>query len=106
MKSAIAVLPAPAEAPARGGFDLAALGALFVFTLRQHLRGRRLLVLSLLFLLPSALAVLVGLARYPPPPEHLAFAFVFNLIPHTLAPLTALLYAAGIIQDEVEGQTL
>ena len=30
----------------------------------------------------------------------------FNLIPHALAPLAALFYAAGIIQDEVEEQTL
>jgi ABC-2 type transport system permease protein len=74
--------------------------------MRQQLRGRRLLVLSLLFLLPSVLATVVQLAPHPPPPEHLEFAFVFNLIPHALAPLIALLYAAGIIQDEVEGQTL
>jgi len=86
--------------------QLAALWPLFVLTLRQHLRGRRLLVLSLLFLLPSVLAALVRLAPYPPPPDQLEFAFIFNLIPHTLATLTALLYAAGIIQDEVEGQTL
>jgi ABC-2 type transport system permease protein len=74
--------------------------------LRQHLRGRRLLVLSLLFLLPSILAGVVRLNPHAPPPEHLEFAFVFNLIPHALATLTALLYAAGIMQDEVEGQTL
>jgi ABC-2 type transport system permease protein len=36
----------------------------------------------------------------------LEFTLVFGLIPHALAPLTALLYAAGMIQDEVEGQTL
>jgi ABC-2 type transport system permease protein len=36
----------------------------------------------------------------------LQFALVFNLIPHALAPLAALLYAAGIVQDEVEEQTL
>src|SRR5438105_3695098 len=90
----------------RSRLELPALGALFVLTLRQHLRGRRLLVLSLLFLLPSVLAAVVRLAPYPPPPEQLEFAFVFNLIPHALATLTALLYAAGMIQDEVEGQTL
>jgi len=86
--------------------QLAALWPLFILSLRQHLRGRRLLVLSLLFLLPSVLAALVRVAPYPPPPDQLEFAFIFNLIPHTLATLTALLYAAGIIQDEVEGQTL
>ena len=31
---------------------------------------------------------------------------MLNFIPHALAPLAALLYSAGIIQDEVEDQTL
>jgi ABC-2 type transport system permease protein len=87
--------------------DWRALAALFVLTLRQHARGRRLLVLSLLFALPSVLAAAVSLVpRRPPPADALEFAFVFNLIPHTLAPLTALLYAAGFIRDEAEEQTL
>lgn len=84
-----------------------ALSTLFVLALRQHVRGRRLLVLSLLFALPSVLAAVVNLAsRFAPPAASLEFAFVFNLIPHALAPLTALLYSAGIIQDEIEEQTL
>lgn len=86
--------------------DLRALAALFVLTLRQHVRGRRLLVLSLLFALPSVLAAVVGLTSRHGPGAVFEFAFVFNLIPHTLAPLAALLYAAGIIQDDVEEQTL
>jgi ABC-2 type transport system permease protein len=88
------------------GFDPGALAALFVLTLRQYLRGRRLLVLSLLFLLPCVLAVVVRLAPYPPRPQELEFALVLNLLPNALAPLTALLYAAGVVQDEVEEQTL
>jgi ABC-2 type transport system permease protein len=84
-----------------------ALAALFALTLRQHLHGRRMLVLALLFLLPSALAVAYNLLTpMPIKPENLQFALVFNLIPHALAPLTALLYAAGIVQDEIEEQTL
>jgi ABC-2 type transport system permease protein len=90
----------------RRGLDLSALGALFILTLRQHLHGRRLVVLSLLFLLPSVLTCVVRLAPHAPRPAELEFAFVFNLIPHALVTLTALLYAAGILQDEVEGQTL
>lgn len=86
---------------------LRALAGLFVLTLRQHVRGRRLLVLSLLFALPGVLAAVVCLAERPvPPTEDLVFALVLNLIPHALAPLAALVYAAGIIQDEVEEQTL
>jgi ABC-2 type transport system permease protein len=92
--------------PLRGGFDLAALAALFVLTLREQVRGRRLVILALLFLLPAVLAAVIRLVPHPPPPQMLEFLFVFNLIPHALATLTALLYASGIIQDEVEGQTL
>jgi ABC-2 type transport system permease protein len=99
-------LPTVAAVPLRRGFDFTALWALFVLTLRQHLRGRRLLLLSLLFFLPSVLAAVVRFTPHAPPAEHLEFGFVFNLIPHALATLTALLFAAGIIQDEVEEQTL
>ncbi len=99
--------PAPkADVLVRRGFDPVALEALFVLTLREHLRGRRLLILSLLFLLPSVLALLTRLSKFPPSPENLEFGLIFNFIPHALATLTALLYAAGIIQDEVEEQTL
>jgi len=85
--------------------EIPALGALFVLTLRQHLRGRRLLILSLLFLLPSIMAAVARLTPHPPRPAELEFWLVLNVIPHALATLTALLYAAGIIQDEVEEQT-
>src|SRR5919197_1051607 len=54
----------------------------------------------------SALAVLLRSLPHPAPADALEFALVFNLLPHGLAPLTALLYAAGMIQDEVEEQTL
>jgi ABC-2 type transport system permease protein len=88
-------------------FPVGAWAALFALTLRQHIRGRRLLVMSLLFALPGVLAAVVTLvSRVTAPAEHLRFAFVLNLIPCALAPLAALLYATGIIQDEVEGQTL
>jgi len=87
--------------------SLGALATLFVLTLRQHLRGRRLLVLSLLFAIPSVLVLLVNLLPpHPPPIAEVQFVFIFNFIPHALAPLAALLYATGIIQDEVEEQTL
>jgi ABC-2 type transport system permease protein len=86
--------------------ELSALVALFVLTVRQHTHGRRLLVLGLLFALPCALAVLLRSIPHPAPPDALEFALVFSLLPHGLAPLTALLYAAGVVQDEVEEQTL
>jgi ABC-2 type transport system permease protein len=88
------------------GGELSALAALFVLTLRQNTHGRRIYVLGGLYLLPCALAVLLRCLRDAPPADTLEFALVFNLLPHGLAPLTALLYAAGMIQDEVEEQTL
>jgi ABC-2 type transport system permease protein len=90
---------------------LRALAALLVLALRQQVRGWRLVVLGLLFMLPGVLTVIVYLtvpapARGSIPAERLDFALLFNLIPHALAPLAALLCAAGIIRDEVEEQTL
>jgi ABC-2 type transport system permease protein len=88
-----------------------AMGALFVLALRQQLRGSRPVILGLLFLLPAGLTTLVYLtmppaARRPSLPADLEFAFLFNLIPHALAPLAALLCSGGIIRDEIEEQTL
>jgi ABC-2 type transport system permease protein len=38
--------------------------------------------------------------------RELQFSLVFTLIPHALVPLAALLYASGMICDEIEDQTL
>jgi ABC-2 type transport system permease protein len=86
--------------------ELTAMAALFTLTVRQHTHGRRMLVLGLLYLLPCVLAVVLRNLPHPAPGDALEFALVFTLLPHGLAPLTALLYAAGIVSDEVEEQTL
>ena len=86
--------------------ELSAAAALFALTVRQHTHGRRLLVLGGLYLLPCVLAVVLRLLPRPAPADAVEFALVFTLLPHGLAPLTALLYAAGIVSDEVEEQTL
>ena len=39
-------------------------------------------------------------------PTFAEFFLVFNLIPQALLPLTALVYASGMIQDEIEEQTI
>jgi ABC-2 type transport system permease protein len=96
----------PSELRLAPGRCLAAMGELFWLTLRQHTHGRRLFVLVLLLALPCGLAILLRSLSRPAPVDILEFTLVFGLIPHALAPLTALLYAAGMIQDEVEGQTL
>ncbi|MBP3958679.1 ABC transporter permease [Gemmata sp. G18] len=86
--------------------EASALVALFDLTVRQHTHGRRLLVLVLLYLVPCALAILLRSLPHPAEAEALEFALVLTLLPHGLAPLTALLYAAGVVSDEVEEQTL
>src|SRR5438067_8760955 len=65
-----------------------------------------MLVVGLLYLLPCILAVVLRSLARPAPADALEFALVFTLLPHGLAPLTALLYAAGVVSDEVEEQTL
>ena len=100
-------MTAPPAVPRRSvAHELSAAAALFALTVRQHTHGRRLLVLGGLYLLPCVLAVVLRLLPQPAPTDALEFALVFTLVPHALAPLTALLYAAGVVADEVEEQTL
>jgi ABC-2 type transport system permease protein len=88
------------------GVAWSALGTLFWLTLRQQLHGKRLLILGVLYLLPIGLAVMIRAFPHPPRAHDLEFALIFTMFPHVLVPLTALLCASGIIQDEVEEQTL
>jgi ABC-2 type transport system permease protein len=92
--------------PKSHSFPFSALGTLFWLTLRQQARGRRWIVIGFLFLIPSLVAVLARTLEDNANIDLLEFALVFNLIPHALLPLAALLYSAGMIQDEVEEQTL
>ena len=80
---------------------------LYALTLRQHLHGKRWMVMALLFLLPAGLAVRDS-ARPRPTCRRVALEFmlVMMFIPQALLPLVALLYASGIIQDEQEEQTI
>jgi ABC-2 type transport system permease protein len=96
---------APAARAPSGGFVPTALGALYTLTLRQHLHGKRWLVLGALFLTPALLAGLVRATAPDVPPVDLEFVFIFMFIPQALLPLLALLYASGIIRDEQEEQT-
>jgi ABC-2 type transport system permease protein len=98
-----AAAPRPRTA---GRFGLVPMWALFVLTLRQHLHGRRWIVLAVLFLLPAGLAVLLRATAPEAPPIAIEFLLAFMFIPQALLPLVALVYATGIIQDEQEEQTL
>src|SRR6266403_590109 len=96
---------APRRLP-RQGLNLAGLATLFWLTFRQHARARKLLVLAFVFTLPAVVALLI---RHFTPETRLPgleFGLVFNVIPHVMVTLTALLYATAMIQDEIEEQTL
>jgi ABC-2 type transport system permease protein len=90
----------------RSGFDVRALWTLYTLTLRQHIRGKRWIVMMLLFLIPAALAIVVRATAPDAPPLFIEFVFAFTFIPQALLPLVALLYASGVIQDELEEQTI
>lgn len=97
---------APVRSRPTGGFGLTALWALYALTFRQHLHGRRWIVMAAVFLLPAALAVLVRATAPQVPLRGVEFMMAFMFIPQALLPLIALVYASGIIQDEQEDQTL
>jgi ABC-2 type transport system permease protein len=79
---------------------------LYTLTLRQHLHGKRWIIMVILFLLPAGLADIVRLTNHRIPIVGIEFMFVFMLIPHAIVPLAALIYATGIINDEQEEQTI
>jgi ABC-2 type transport system permease protein len=83
-----------------------ALRTLYVLTVRQHLHGKRWMVMGLVFLLPAGLAVLLRATAPDVPPLALEFVLAMMFIPQALLPLVALLYASGMIQDEQEEQTI
>jgi ABC-2 type transport system permease protein len=103
----ITVAPAASAAsPSPGMHWLGACWTLYTLTLRQHLHGKRWLVMLTLFLLPSLMALLI---RATAPHLHLRgieFMLVMLFTPQALLPLAALLYASGIMQDEQEEQTI
>ncbi len=100
--------PRLVESVRPGRLNLPGLWTLYVLSLRQHLHGKRWIIMVILFLLPAALADIVRLTN----PDHripivgIEFMFVFMLIPHAIVPLAALIYSTGIISDEQEEQTI
>jgi ABC-2 type transport system permease protein len=85
---------------------LSALAALLAITTARQIRGRRLLILSALFSLPVLFALLARRFEDPYRAADVETSLVFGLIPQALLPLTALLFASGMVQDDVEEQTL
>jgi ABC-2 type transport system permease protein len=103
-------VPATVELPVRlrGAFSVPAWLTLLKIAVQQIVRGRRLLVLVLLFLLPTVLTLLIRYYNddYLNEVDDVRRLILFLMIPQALVPLTALILASGMVRDEVEGQTL
>jgi ABC-2 type transport system permease protein len=113
MKAPTAVATAPTDlrqvapaGPAVKFSRVASLWSLYVLTLRQHLHGRRWILMAGLFVLSAGLVVLVRATSPDLTPIEMEFGFAFLLIPQAILPLLALVYASGIVRDEQEEQTM
>jgi ABC-2 type transport system permease protein len=90
----------------RRGVDPAALFTVVRITIARQNRGLRLLVLVALFALPIVFAILIRTYQVPYRPGPVESGLIFGLIFPALVPLSALLLASGMVQDDVEEQTL
>ena len=86
--------------------SFSALAALLNITAARQVRGRRLLILCVLFALPIFFAVLAHRFEDPYRLEDVEAVLIFGLIPNAFLPLAALLFSSGMVQDDVEEQTL
>lgn len=103
------LMPNPVQSPAipgGGSLRISSLWTLFTLTLRQHLHGKRWMVMILLAIIPAALVILARATSRSVPGIFLEFSFGFMMIPQAILPLIALIYASGILQDEQEEQTI
>ena len=91
---------------AYGSSRLASLWTVYCLTLRQHLHGRRWMVMAGLVVLTVGLVILVRATSPQVAPRGLEFVFAFMLVPQAILPLLALVYASGIVRDEQEEQTM
>jgi ABC-2 type transport system permease protein len=83
-----------------------ALSELLAITSARQVRGRRLLILCALFSLPVFFALLAQRFDDPYHAGDVERVLVFGLIPQAILPLAALLFASGMVQDDLEEQTL
>jgi ABC-2 type transport system permease protein len=96
--------PAPIRLPR--GLDPAALLTVVRITVARQNRGLRMPVLAGLFSLPIAFALLIRHYSGNYRPAGAEGGLVLGLIFTALVPLSALLLASGMVQDDVEEQTL
>jgi ABC-2 type transport system permease protein len=86
--------------------NLTALLTVVRITVARQSRGGRLLVLALLFSLPIVMAILTRRFAEPYHADQAEQILIFGLVFQVLIPLTALVFASGMVQDDVEEQTL
>ena len=94
------------DRPSFGSSRIVSLWSLYALTLRQHLHGKRWMVIAGMCVLCAGLVVLVRATAPDVPPIQLEFVFAFLFIPQAILPLLALIYASGIVRDEQEEQTM
>jgi ABC-2 type transport system permease protein len=101
-----AAIPPASELGGFASSRLTSLVTLYLLTLRQHLHGKRWMVMAGLFLLSAGLVILIRTTSKNVPLVELEFIIAFLFIPQAILPLLALVYASGIVQDEQEEQTM
>jgi ABC-2 type transport system permease protein len=89
-----------------GSSRLVSLWTAYALTLRQHLHGKRWMVIAGMCALCAGLVILVRATAPDVPSIMLEFIFAFMFIPQAILPLVALIYASGIVRDEQEEQTM
>lgn len=85
---------------------LGAIATVVGITVARQLRGKRIWLFAAMFALPLAIALLMRRYAEPYEPEDAAIGLLLVLIPQAVVPLTALLFASSLVQDDVEEQTL
>ncbi len=86
--------------------DFWAIWTVVRITVARQGRGIRLLILAVLFSLPIVIAVMTRRFQDPYDPDSIEGALIFGLIFQALLPVSALLFASGMVQDDIEEQTL
>jgi len=100
-------LEAPAVArplPLSHRIDVAAIWTVVRITIARQSRGRRLLVIAVLFTLPILIAVLGR--RYDPDykADEVENVLIFGMIFQALVPLTALVFASGMVRTTLRNR--
>jgi ABC-2 type transport system permease protein len=86
--------------------NLTGLFTVVRITIARQSRGGRLLVIALLFSLPIVVAILTRQFQPVYRASEAETVLIFGLLFQALVPLTALLFGAGMVQDDIEEQTL